>query len=260
HPIVAFSCVFRVFQPTPSPEFQVLFDRQPQVAIVEATKKMCHFLSHSVERVLSSAASQFRDHSLCSTPASSPSPSPGRRLYLNLLLVCLAFLSSSFAQQPFSTSHADNTRSNANTNETLLAPSNVNQYSFGHLFSAPVDYVVMAQPLYVPNVNIPNQGTHNVIYVATQADSVYAIDADTGAQLWYASMLTVALLPVVRISLAAPRLVFTRKASSEPPSSIPAPHPIPPCIWWPRRLSTALSSTISTPSISPPAMICRTAP
>src|SRR6266849_6045759 len=47
----------------------------------------------------------------------------------------------------------------------------------------------MAQPLYMPNVNIPGQGTHNVVYVVTQADSVYAIDADSGTQLWYASML-----------------------------------------------------------------------
>src|SRR5260370_7756452 len=47
----------------------------------------------------------------------------------------------------------------------------------------------MGQPLYMPNVNIPNQGTHNVVYVVTEMDSVYAIDADTGAQLWYASML-----------------------------------------------------------------------
>src|SRR5260370_26368039 len=47
----------------------------------------------------------------------------------------------------------------------------------------------MGQPLYMPNVNIPNQGTHNVVYVVTEMDSVYAIDADTGAQLWYASIL-----------------------------------------------------------------------
>src|SRR6266849_5949215 len=47
----------------------------------------------------------------------------------------------------------------------------------------------MAQPLYMPNVNIPGQGTHNVVYVVTQADSVYAIDADNGAQLWYTSIL-----------------------------------------------------------------------
>jgi len=108
-----------------------------------------------------------------------------------LLVVCSAFLSSSFAQPPLLTSRGDISRSGASTNETLLTPTNVSKNSFGRLFSVPVDYVVMAQPLYVPNVNIPGQGTHNVIYIVTQADSVYAIDADTGAQLWYASMLNV---------------------------------------------------------------------
>jgi len=116
---------------------------------------------------------------------------PVRNLCLIVLFVCGAFLSSSFAQLPVLTSRADISRTGANTNETLLTPTNVSKNSFGRLFSFPVDYVVMAQPLYVPNVNIPNQGTHNVIYVVTQADSVYAIDADNGAQLWYASMLNV---------------------------------------------------------------------
>jgi hypothetical protein len=112
-----------------------------------------------------------------------------RDLCLTLFVFCIAFLSSSFAQRPFATSRADVNRSGANTYETLLTPSNVNKNSFGRLFSFPIDYMAMAQPLYVPNVNIPGQGSHNVIYVVTQADSVYAIDADTGAQLWYASML-----------------------------------------------------------------------
>src|ERR1700679_906589 len=105
------------------------------------------------------------------------------------LLLFIALLSSSFAQQSFTTSRADNARDGANTNETLLTPADVNKNGFGHLFSAPVDYVVMAQPLYMPNVSISGQGTHNVVYIATQADSVYAIDADTGAQLWYTSVL-----------------------------------------------------------------------
>ncbi len=122
---------------------------------------------------------------------SAPRMAPVRNLCLTLLVVCGAFLSFSFAQQPFLTSRADISRSGANTNETLLTPTNVTKNSFGRLFSFPVDYVVMAQPLYMPNVNIPGQGTHNVIYIVTQADSVYAIDADTGAQLWYASMLNV---------------------------------------------------------------------
>jgi hypothetical protein len=118
------------------------------------------------------------------------SATPARNLCLALLVVCIALLSSSFAQLPFVTSRGDNARSGANTNETLLAPSNVNKNSFGRLFSSPVDYVVMAQPLYMPNVKIAG-GIYNVVYVVTQADSVYAIDADTGAQLWSASMLNV---------------------------------------------------------------------
>ncbi len=112
-----------------------------------------------------------------------------RLIGMTFLLVLSAFLAPSFAQPPIPTSRVDNARDNANTRETLLTPANVNKNSFGHLFSFPVDYVVMAQPLYVPNVNIPAQGVHNVVYVVTQADSVYAIDADTGAQLWYASEL-----------------------------------------------------------------------
>jgi len=107
-----------------------------------------------------------------------------RTFCVTLFVVCIALLSSSFAQLPFTTSKGDNARDGANTNETLLTPANVNENSFGHLFSSPVDYVVLAQPLYVPKVKIPGQGTHNVVYVVTQADSVYAFDADNGAQLW----------------------------------------------------------------------------
>lgn len=111
-----------------------------------------------------------------------------RATRFTLLALSLALSGTSLAQRPLLTSRGDNTRSNANISETLLTPANVNKSGFGRLFSFPVDYVVMAQPLFVPNVNIAG-GTHNVVYVVTQADSVYAIDADTGAQLWYASML-----------------------------------------------------------------------
>src|SRR6202521_2470194 len=145
---------------------------------------MGHFLSHDVEKIRSDGFSRSLNHS-------TPTVAPASNLCLTLLVVCSAFLTSSFAQQPFLTSRADISRTGANTNETLLTPTNVGQNSFGRLFSFPVDYVVMAQPLYVANVNIPGHGTHNVIYIVTQADSVYAIDADNGAQLWYASMLNV---------------------------------------------------------------------
>lgn len=104
------------------------------------------------------------------------------------VFVLLAALSTAFAQQPFLTSRGDTVRSGANTSEIMLTPGNVNKGSFGRLFSVPVDYQVTAQPLYVPNVNIPGKGTHNVVYVVTQKDSVYAIDADDGSSLWSTSM------------------------------------------------------------------------
>src|SRR5882762_7876457 len=153
---------------------------------------MRHFLSHDVGKIRSGAPSRsFGDSMFSSALRSALHATPVRNFCLTVLVVCSVFLSSSFAQLPVSTSRGDNARSGANTSETLLTPTNVSKNSFGRLFSAPVDYVVMAQPLYVPNVNISGQGTHNVIYIVTQADSVYAIDADTGAQLWYASMLNV---------------------------------------------------------------------
>ncbi len=80
-----------------------------------------------------------------------------------------------------------------NSNETILTPANVNSTDFGKLFSTTVDGQVYAEPLYMENVNVTtgaNQGTHNVVYVATQHDSLYAIDASTGTILWQDALLT----------------------------------------------------------------------
>jgi outer membrane protein assembly factor BamB len=145
-------------------------------------------LSHEVGKIYFGTSTRSAGDSMFNFV---PRAAPVRNLCQTLLVVSIAFLSSSFAQLPVLTSRADISRTGANTNETLLTPANVSKNSFGRLFSFPVDYVVMAQPLYVPNVKIPGHGTHNVIYIVTQADSVYAIDADNGAQLWYASMLNV---------------------------------------------------------------------
>lgn len=94
---------------------------------------------------------------------------------------------------PVLTYHYDNSRSAANTNETLLVPSAVNTNNFGLLWSYAVDGYVYTQPLYVPNVNIPGQGIHNVIYIGTENDSVYALDADSntgtnGGVLWHTNL------------------------------------------------------------------------
>jgi hypothetical protein len=89
------------------------------------------------------------------------------------------------------TYHNDNLRTGQNLSETVLTLSNVNQNQFGKLFSYPLDGIAFASPLYVANVNIPGQGYHNVVYVATENDSVYAFDADglTTTPLWHVSFL-----------------------------------------------------------------------
>jgi hypothetical protein len=87
----------------------------------------------------------------------------------------------------------DNARTGQNTNETILAPASVNSNSFGLLFTSPVDGFVYAQPLVLANVAIPGQGTHDVVFVVTEHDSVYAFDAGTnsgeGNPLWHVSFI-----------------------------------------------------------------------
>src|SRR5579863_8270467 len=86
------------------------------------------------------------------------------------------------------TQHNDIGRTGQNLNETALTPASV-QGSFGKKFSLPVDGFIYAQPLYVPHVAIAG-GTHNVVYVATENDSVYAFDADaSAAPLWKVTLL-----------------------------------------------------------------------
>lgn len=96
------------------------------------------------------------------------------------------------------TQHNDNNRSGSNLQEELLNTSNVNEQQFGKLFERSVDGHIYAQPLYVSNVAIPNQGTHNVVYVATMHNSVYAFDADdpqASTPLWQVSLGPSAPLP-----------------------------------------------------------------
>ncbi len=80
----------------------------------------------------------------------------------------------------------NNLRSGANIKETALNPSNVNLSTFGKLYSFPVDSLIYGQPLYVPNLQIDG-GAHNVVFVITEKNSVYAFDADNkvSTPLWH---------------------------------------------------------------------------
>ncbi len=92
-----------------------------------------------------------------------------------------------FAQASVTTQHNDAARTGANLSETVLTTTNVNVSQFGKLFERAVDDEIYVQPLYVEGVNIPGVGIRNVVYVATNNDSVYAFDADdpaASAPLW----------------------------------------------------------------------------
>ena len=94
------------------------------------------------------------------------------------------------AQVGVYTQKYDNTRQGANLSETVLTPQNVNSTSFGRLTTFNVDGYIFGQPLIVPGVTIQG-ASHNVVYVATEHDSVYAFDADgaTTTFLWKVSFL-----------------------------------------------------------------------
>jgi len=91
----------------------------------------------------------------------------------------------------------DNARTGQNTNEPTLSPATVDATHFGKKFTQPIDGYGYAEPLYVPGVAVPNMGTHNLVYVATEHDSVYAFDADTEqAAVWQVSFLSAGATPV----------------------------------------------------------------
>lgn len=105
---------------------------------------------------------------------------PGRALRSALaVLAPLALLVALLpARAQVLTSQYNNARTGANLHETILTPAKVNADEFGAVFTLAVDGAVYAEPLYVPNLEIPGQGTHNVVFVATEHDSVFAFDAD----------------------------------------------------------------------------------
>ena len=128
---------------------------------------------------------------------------------------------SVMAQVNVLTYHNSNSRTGQNLNETNLTPANVNSATFGKLFTYNVDGYVFAQPLYVSGLNIPGQGIHNVIFIATENNSVYAFDADspTGPSnglLWKTNLGISAVTP----NAASVSISFVRSNSHGPPAHV----------------------------------------
>lgn len=109
-------------------------------------------------------------------------------------LIAAALLSSlaTTGAAQMTTAQVDNARTGANLRETVLTPGNVNPQRFGKLFALKVDGDVYAQPLFLPDVEIAGKGKHDVVYIETEHDSVYAFDAygNPSTPLWQVSFLT----------------------------------------------------------------------
>jgi hypothetical protein len=125
-----------------------------------------------------------------SLPPAEQSCLPGRRrakwlsartcVFL-LLIACSSV--AALAQVNFYTKSYDTSRTGANLQETILTPANVNPSNFGKLFTVPTDGQIYTQPLYVSNLAIAG-GTHNVVFVGSMFNTLYAIDADNGTVYW----------------------------------------------------------------------------
>jgi PQQ-like domain len=98
------------------------------------------------------------------------------------LLLAIAFALPAYSQDVL-TYHNNNARTGFDNNETTLTLTNVNSTTFGKLFTVAADGLVDAEPLYVSSVSISGVN-HNLLIVATEHDTVYAYDADTGTNLW----------------------------------------------------------------------------
>ena len=95
----------------------------------------------------------------------------GRTALAFLILILTVGVNWCGAQVIIINQRNDIGRTGQNTDESVLAPANVNSSQFGRLLALPVDGQIYAQPLYLSGVQIPGSGTHNVVFVATEHDS-----------------------------------------------------------------------------------------
>jgi putative pyrroloquinoline-quinone binding quinoprotein len=88
----------------------------------------------------------------------------------------------------YATYHFNNFRTGWDAYETTLTTANVASPAFGQLYTLNLDGEVLAQPLYVQQVEMPGLGTHDTLFTVTENDTAYAFDAESGAQLWTTSL------------------------------------------------------------------------
>jgi len=117
-------------------------------------------------------------------PAFSSHP----RTLLAVLFAAIVIVAPIAISQDVLTYHNSISRTGVQPNEAILTPANVNSATFGKLFSISADGLVDAQPLYISAVSISGV-THNLLIVATEHGTVYAFDADTGANIWHITTL-----------------------------------------------------------------------
>jgi hypothetical protein len=141
--------------------------------------------------------------------ATANSLSSGRREKVRIMLAAVLVVASgalrphlAVAQTRVVTWHYNNTRNGVDNSETLLTPANVNARGFGKLYTQPLDGLVVGHPLYLPTLRIPASGVHDVVFVATMEDSVYAFDVEnpSAPPLWVTSLLTYSPAGAVPVS------------------------------------------------------------
>ena len=126
-----------------------------------------------------------------------------------LILILILTMGLPAPAQSVTTSQYDNARSGANRLETTLTPRNVNVRHFGKLFALKVDGDVYAQPLFLKGLDIPGKGRHDVLFVATEHDSIYAFDAygHPASPLWRVSFLKKGVTTVSEDDVECPFIV-----------------------------------------------------
>jgi hypothetical protein len=119
----------------------------------------------------------------------TPSVIPSLKKVLFLMPILFANPLPGQAQNDVLTWHNDVARTGQNLSEAILTPALINSKNFGLIANVAADGKVDAQPLYASAITLPGQGTHNILYIATEHDSVYAVNADSGTIYWQKSLL-----------------------------------------------------------------------